>query len=178
MLVTLEDYHRMGEEGSLSKRTELLYGIVYEKPTKTPLQCFLINWLGENLRLAVPKDLLVRLDLPITCDDSEPEPDISVVRGSIRDYMRRHPETAELVIEVCVNSHKYDRSKLRTYARANVKECWLVLGPEKQIEVYSEPRDGRFVRRTVHEIGEVVTCVAVPEFSVNLQELFARGATI
>ena len=30
----------------------------------------------------------------------------------------------------------YDRSKLRACASADVKECWLVLGPEKLIEVH------------------------------------------
>ena len=51
------------------------------------------------------------------------------VGGSINDYRTEHPYTAEVVIEICVSSHEYDRSKLRAYADAGVKECWLVLGP-------------------------------------------------
>jgi hypothetical protein len=34
-----------------------------------------------------------------------------------------------------VSSHDYDRSKLRAYAVAGVQECWLVLGPEKHLNL-------------------------------------------
>ena len=54
---------------------------------------------------------------PVTCSDSEPEPDLAVIRGS-EDQFWKHPKTAELVIEVCVSSHDYERSKLRAYAQA------------------------------------------------------------
>ena len=53
------------------------------------------------------------------------------------------------MIEVCVSSHEYDRSKLRAYATVGVKECWLVLGPEQHIEVHRQPRDGEYTDSTL-----------------------------
>ena len=42
--------------------------------------------------------------------------------GSEEDFRLAHPRTAELVIEVCVTSAEYDRSKLRACATAGVKK--------------------------------------------------------
>jgi Uma2 family endonuclease len=106
--------------------------------------------------------------------DSEPEPDISVVLGAESDFFTDHPHTAELVIEVCVTSHDYDRSKLRAYAAAAVKECWLVLGPEKQIEVYRQPKDGQFTEHAVHGPGGTLTSTALPQFTLSLDAYFAK----
>jgi hypothetical protein len=79
-----------------------------------------------------------------------------------------------LVIEICVSTHDYDRSKLRAYASAGVKECWFVLGPEKQIEIHHKPMDEQFTQRTLHGPSGQVTSVGVPGISVELDALFAK----
>jgi Uma2 family endonuclease len=148
--LSVEAYHALGEAGLIPERTELLYGFVYHKMSKSPLHSFLVQLLQDLLRGLVPPGFVVRTEQPITCADSEPEPDLAVVRGQSADFRLAHPRTAELVIEICVSSTDYDRSKLRAYASAGVKECWLVLGPEKQVEVHRQPGDGRFAERTLH----------------------------
>ena len=75
-------------------------------------------------------------------------------------------------IEICVISHEYDRSKLRAYAAAGVKECWLVLGPEQKIEVHRRPAGERFAKCAVHGPGGSLTSSAVPSFTVDLTSLF------
>jgi len=167
-------YRVLGEAGLIPKNTELLYGFVYKKMPKSPYHCFLLQFLLDALLHVVPVGLIVRTEQPITCDDSEPEPDLAVVNGSKEDFRNNHPHTAELVIEVCVTSHDYDRSKLRAYASAGVKECWLVLGPEKQIEVHRQPTGGQFAERVVSGPGGQLVCVAVPSFAVDLEALFAK----
>jgi len=79
-----------------------------------------------------------------------------------------------LVIEICVTRHEFDRSRLAAYARAGVKECWLVLGPEKLIEVYLHPVDGRFSEKRTHGPGGQLTSSAVPEISLALNTLFSK----
>jgi Uma2 family endonuclease len=113
------------------------------------------------------------VEQPVTCRDSEPEPDLAVVRGGKRDYRQEHPHTAELVIEVCVSSHDYDRSKLRAYAGAGVKEVWLVLAPEKQIEVHRQPMGEQFRQRILHGPGGRLASVAVAGFEIDLDDMFA-----
>ena len=167
-------YRALGEAGLIPKDTELLYGFVYTKMSKSPLHSFLVARLLRLLQSKAPSRFLVRSEQPITCHDSEPEPDISVVRGTESDFLADHPHTAELVIEVCITSHDYDRSKLRAYATAGVKECWFVLGPEKQIEVYQQPKDGRFAEHSLHGPGGTLTSAALPEFTLPLDALFAK----
>ena len=95
------------------------------------------------------------------------------MRGVIGDFRLAHPTTAELVIEICVGSHDYDRSKLRAYAGAGVKECWLVLAPEKQIEVHRQPQGEQFAESAVHGPGGKLTSAVVPGFTVELDRIFA-----
>ena len=166
-------YHALGEMGLIPEKTELLYGQVFHKMSKTPFHRLLLMRLLQLLQHILPPGLHVQPEQPILCGDSEPEPDLSVIRGSINDYPDEHPHTAELVIEVCVTSHDFDRSKLSAYASAGVKECWLVLGPEKQIEVHRQPQGGQFAEHATYGPGGQVTSAVVPAFTVELDRLFA-----
>ena len=113
-------YHVLGEAGLIPKRTELLYGFVYHKMPKSPFHSFLVTRLAGLVRKFLPAGWVMRTEQPITCYDSEPEPDVAVVGGKETDFRYEHPHTAELVIEMCVSSHEYDRSKIRAYASANL----------------------------------------------------------
>jgi Uma2 family endonuclease len=169
--LSVEAYHALGEAGFLPENTELLYGVVFKKVSKSPFHVVLIARLMRLMGQA-GSAYWVRNEGPIGCKDSEPEPDISIVRGTEDDYLRAHPSMAELVIEVCITSHDYDRSKLRAYATANVKECWLVLGPEKQIEVYWSPLNGEFSRKSIFGPGGELQSQALSEVRVELEPLF------
>jgi len=167
-------YRALGEAGLIPQNTELLYGFVYKKMSKSPFHSFLVTRLARLLQAALPAGGILRTEQPVTCGDSEPEPDLAVVRGREEDFSDDHPHTAEIAIEVCITSHEYDRSKLPAYASAGVKECWLVLGPEKQIEVHRQPADGQFAEHTMHGPGGRLVSVAVPSFAVDLDKLFAK----
>jgi Uma2 family endonuclease len=169
--LSVEAYHALGEARLIPERTELLYGFVYHKMSKSPLHTFLVLRLLRLLQAILPPGMHLRPEQPLTCVDSEPEPDLAVVLGAEEDYRLEHPRTAELVIEVCVSSAEYDRSKLRAYASAGVKECWLVLGQEKQIEVHRQPGGGQFAQRTVHRPGAQLASAAIPSFSVDVSRL-------
>lgn len=170
--LSVEAYHALGEVGLIPTQTELLYGFVYHKMPKSPFHAYLVRVLLKLLQAVVPEGFIVSTEQPITCVDSEPEPDLSVVRGGIADFRHAHPATAELVIEICVSSRDYDRSKFSAYAGAGVKECWLVLGPERQIEVHRQPQDGQFAASTLHGPGGSLTSATVPSFTVELDNLF------
>jgi len=69
-------------------------------------------------------------------DDSAPEPDVAVVRGSIHDFRDHHPTTAVLVVKVADNSLPHDRKRRTSiYARAGIqastwpamRDCWRLL---------------------------------------------------
>src|SRR5438045_901720 len=79
-------YHVLGEAGLIPKNTELLYGFVYKKMSKSPFHSALVRRLVRLLNKACPAGFFVHSEQPITCQDSEPEPDVSVVRGSEDDF--------------------------------------------------------------------------------------------
>jgi Uma2 family endonuclease len=166
-------YRALGEAGLIPKETELLYGFVYRKMSKSPFHSYLVQLLHEWLLKVLHPGRMVRVEQPLACGDSQPEPDLAVVTGRNEDYRLEHPATAELVIEVCVSSHEYDRSKLRAYAVAGVKECWLVLAPEKRVEVYRQPAEGQFTNQQVYGVSDSLACASVEGFSCDLKALFA-----
>jgi len=167
-------YRVLGEAGLIPRNTELIGGFVYTKMSKSPLHSYLVQFLHDALAAALPVGCLLRTEQPLTCGDSEPEPDLAVVAGLKEDFRKDHPHTAELVIEVSITSHDYDRSKLPAYAAAGVKECWLVLGPEKQIETHSLAKDGQYTLHSVHGPGDSLSSVALPEFTLFLDALFGK----
>lgn len=170
--MTVEAYHALGEAGLIPEDTELLHGIVYRKMSKSPLHSFLLESLVELLRAVLPPGYILRAEQPMTLEDSEPEPDVAVVRGERARFRHTHPATAELVVEICISSHDYDRDKLRAYAAAGIREVWLVLAPERQVEVYREPESGAYsVTARVVEL-ETLTSAALPTVQVSLAELF------
>jgi Uma2 family endonuclease len=79
----------------------------------------------------------------ITTDDSEPEPDVAVIRGTRRDYRDRHPSPADvgLITEVADATLQRDRTrKKRIYAHAGIPVYWIINLVDRQIEVYSNPQ--------------------------------------
>jgi Uma2 family endonuclease len=172
--LSVKAYHALGEMGLIPEKTELLYGEVYCKMPKSPLHTLLLMRLLQWLQSAVLVGMHVRTEQPIVCGDSEPEPDLCVIKGSIDDYASEHPRTAEVVIEICVTSHDFDRFKLRAYAAAGVKEVWLVLAPEQQIEVYRQPKGEQFASRSTHGPGGQLASQILPRFEVDLGKLFKR----
>ncbi len=74
-------------------------------------------------------------------DDSEPEPDVAIVVGEPRDYVRGHPSTAALVVEAADSSLRLDRRlKAGLYARAGLQEYWIVNLVAGALEVHRAPR--------------------------------------
>src|SRR5690349_9249472 len=99
---SVEQYHKRGEAGIIPQNTELLRGVILKKMVKSPEHSWLVQRLVDWLRDGLPSGWLVRQEQPLTIEDSEPEPDIAVVRGSAEDFRRGHPRTAALVIEVAI----------------------------------------------------------------------------
>ena len=55
---------------------------------------------------------------------------------------------------------------------AAVKEVWLVLVPEQQIEVYRQPNAGSYSDKKTVGPGGNLSNVALPHFSIKLDDFF------
>ena len=141
---TAADLARMVDAGILAEGApiELIDGELIIVSPQGPSHIVAIQILAELLRKAYEGATHVRVQGPIqAAPDSQPEPDLAVARGGIRDYRARHPsgDELELVVEIARTSQILDRSKASLYARAGVPVYWLVDLAARRVEVYSEP---------------------------------------
>jgi len=144
MPISVAQYHELSALGLIPEKTELLEGIIFKKMTKSPLHEFIAHKLYHFFSEQLSDLYLVRKEAPLTLAASEPEPDISIVKGRLDDFVRAHPSHAELVIEVAVSAPALDREKIAIYAAANIPECWIVRAQDKVIERYTDPSSGSY----------------------------------
>ena len=94
--LTVAEYHRLDEFNENGRRTELTRGILIEKMSKSPLHRTVASLLYRLFLAQLPAGFSVWKEEPLTFLDSEPEPDISIVRGVESDFTAAHPSTAIL----------------------------------------------------------------------------------
>jgi Uma2 family endonuclease len=186
--LSVGQYEKMLDTGVLTSedRVELIEGIVVRKMTQHPPHAATIDYAVDALRPLLPEGWRLREQKPIKLTDSEPEPDLVILRGPLRRYEKRHPRAADIavVIEVADTSLEFDRShKGRAYARARIHAYWIVNLIDGRVEVYSEPKSGRspaYRQRTDHgwdarislvidgdEVGEVPVRSLIPSRSCS-----------
>src|SRR5207244_5569426 len=108
-------------------------------------------------------------------DDTEPEPDVTVLRN--RSYKDAEPDVADvlLLIEVAETSLRYDRvTKQPLYAEAGVPEYWIVDCGAESIELHRTPAAGGYRDVTrVTGAAESVSLLAFSDVSLGLAEIFS-----
>ena len=159
----MADYHYLPE-----LPVELVRGIIIEKASKSPLHSAVSDSLREIFSAQLKPGLVLRAEAPLTAGDSEPEPDLCIVRGTHTDFRAAHPTTAELVVEVAISSLELDRIKAFIYAEAGVKEYWIVRPLEKCVEVHRFPSAGDYTERLTVQSPAVLESSALPGVSVDL----------
>jgi Uma2 family endonuclease len=143
-------------------RVELIEGRLVEKMPNHPAHTFSVERSRETLEHDLLEGFFINVQQPITTSTSEPEPDVTVIRGDREDFATRHPspEDVALLIEVSDSTLKYDRTtKQRLYAVAGVLVYWIVNVPEKQLEVYTSPSadTGSYEAKQIYALADTVT---------------------
>lgn len=123
------------------ERLELLDGDLITMTPQKSAHATAVRLCEIALQAAFGPGHEVRSQMPLALDpNSEPEPDVAVVTGAPEDYWDAHPTTALLIVEVADTTLAYDREqKGRVYARAGVREYWIVNLTERCVEVYRDP---------------------------------------
>ena len=137
------EYEQLVDLGMFAgERLELLDGLLVVREPQGSSHAAIVGQIGRVLTAAFGPGWHARLHSPLALDDgSEPEPDVAVVAGVPRDYLRAHPSTAALVIEVADSSVRLDRRrKGRLYARAGIPDYWIVNLIEGVVEVHRDPQ--------------------------------------
>ena len=144
---TRVEYEQLVEKGVFmpGDRVELIDGLLVVAEPQSSVHYTAIRLIERALARAFGEGWDVRTQAPIALDDtSEPEPDVAVVRGDLRDYVAAHPADPVLVVEVSLTSMRLDRRhKSSLYARAGRPEYWIVNLVDRVLEVRREPAPSR-----------------------------------
>lgn len=124
-------------------RVQLLEGILLTKMAMSAQHATSASLINQSLAKLLPGKWHIGIQQPVTMISSEPEPDLAIIQGEIRDYSQHHPSGSDvgLVIEVADTSLQMDREqKLPIYSRAGIAEYWIINLNENNVEVYSDPQ--------------------------------------
>ena len=162
---TVAEYNRMITDGyfAADERVELLEGLIVEKMPRDPIHDAVVELVEDLLRARLPPGWRARGQSAIVTADSQPEPDVAVVRGTPRDHLTHYPVPQELalVVEVSNSTLSDDRTlKYRVYAGARIPTYWVVNLIDRRVEAFEDPTgpdaSPAYRRRTDYGLGESI----------------------
>jgi Uma2 family endonuclease len=176
------EYERLIEAGLLDEDEpiELLAGQLVVREPQHAWHATGTRLIIAALRRAFGAGWEIDHHLPIALDDeSEPEPDVAVVRGGPRDYRDAHPSRPVLIVEVADSSLASDRRyKGSLYARAGIPDYWILNRGGHCLEVYRDPEPDAFAafgwrygRVLTLRSGDIITPLAAPGASIPVADL-------
>jgi len=175
--ITVEMFHLMADRGAFhpEERVELIGGEIFEMSPVGSLHIRCVNFLNTFLTRVLGPAYIVSVQNPIVLDDeSEPQPDISVLKFRSDFYKNETPKAAhvEVVIEVADSSVEFDRStKLSRYASAGIPEAWLIDLVNDRVEVHTQPKEGGYGIIRNYRRGENATSETIPGIDLAVDDV-------
>ncbi|MEC4816575.1 MAG: Uma2 family endonuclease [Scytonema sp. PMC 1069.18] len=182
---TIAEYHRLAELGFFGEddRVELIKGEIFQMAAKgTPHSTFNRRLIREILKLIGDRATLQSQDPVVIPSNSEPEPDIAILRNRDDDYLSAHPSATDvlLLIEIADSSLKYDQEiKLPIYAEGGISDYWIFNLVDNCLECYSESYQdlqGNFGyrRKLILLPNESVNLPFFPDLVLDLFKVFPK----
>ena len=174
---TVKEYHKLGEIDFFNpeERLELIEGNIIKISAKGTVHASATRRTASLLHNLVGNQAAVYNKSPIALDDnSEPEPDIAVVRIDPFDYATHHPTPSEvyLIIEVADSSLTFDREiKAKIYARSGIADYWVLNVGDRQLHVFREPTENGYQSEVI--LGETasISPIEFPAFNIAIQAM-------
>jgi Uma2 family endonuclease len=176
---TKKEYYEAGDLGWFdSQRVELIDGEVVEMAPQRDEHAHAVTLTNYAMRKAFGDLHVVRVQMPLDFGASQPEPDVAVIRGSVRE-VKSHPKTAALVIEVSDTTLAFDRGvKARLYASKGIRDYWIVNLVDRQVEVHRRPAldaespTGRvYAEKLILHAGDRIAPLASRKVKVKIADL-------
>lgn len=174
---TVQQYHQMNELGILTERdrVELIQGEILQMSPIGRRHAACVDRLTERLILLLSNRAIVRSQNPIRLsNNSEPQPDITLLRRREDFYAESHPQPADtfLIIEVSDTTADFDREiKIPAYAEENIAEVWLIDLNAQQIEVYRQPTPQGYQNIQVLNREQTLTILAFPDIELSVEQI-------
>jgi len=176
-LLTVEDYHKMGEVGILCEddRVELIEGELIEMAPIGSDHAGRVIGLNALLSRTLAGQALVSPQNPVRLSiHSEPQPDLTVLRLRGDFYRKSHPQPEDvlLLIEVADTTVRYDRDvKIPLYARHGIPEVWLIDLQQERVEIYRQPSSDGYRQILLPAKTERIAPALLPDVSFLIADL-------
>lgn len=170
---TCAEFHRFGDLGAFEgRRAMLIDGVILEEGPMNPPHAITLELVEAALRAAFGVGWRIRGQSPLVLgQDLDPEPDFAVIAGTPRGSSG-HPTTADLVVEVSDSSFDFDTNDKRLlYARAGIREYWVVDINGRRLLVYRDPQAGDYASQQALGPVDAVAPLALPAASVRVADL-------
>jgi Uma2 family endonuclease len=174
---TVDQYDRMVELRILTEddRVELIRGEIVAKMPNWPRHAGITKRLIRLLIPLLQGRAILAVQDPIRLLDSEPEPDVAILRPGPDDYASRHPTPPDVfvLIEVADSSLDRDRDwKGPLYAENGVSEYWIIDVDSATVLVHRDPQpDGTWAAVTTRRRGDTLDVAALPGVSVAVADV-------
>ena len=179
---TCDEFHDMGDSGALEGRSVILVdGEILDMPNPNPPHDVAVGLIDYTLKTLFPlPNYWVRIQTGFpTTRDTDPVPDIAVVPGSPRDYPKKHPRKAVLIVEVSESSLAFDTDeKADLYAAAGIDDYWVVDLVNRQLHIYRDPvvdgaspRGFSFRTRNLFGPSDSISPLALPSATIAVADL-------
>lgn len=176
-LFSVKEYDELIASGFFvgKKRVELIEGELIEKMVQGDPHIGCVNRLTRIFSRSLSDDFIVSVQNAFAANAySAPEPDVAIQRFRADFYStaKATPEDTLLVVEVSDSTIRFDRQvKIPLYARAGIRESWIVNLPRKILEVHREPKNGRYEVVQKLQRGESVAPLAFPELTLKVSDI-------
>jgi Uma2 family endonuclease len=177
---SVKEYYRMAETGVLrpDARVELLNGEIIDMSPIGPFHGSITKYLNRFFSSAAKSRWLMAVQDPVRLDDqSEPQPDLMLLKPVPDFYRQRHPQPEDvfLLIEVSDTTLAADQvEKLPAYGRAGVAEVWIVNLNNMTVEAYREPHFTGYGSKTLLRAGDTIAPLAFPDAALDVAELLKK----
>jgi Uma2 family endonuclease len=179
---TYEEYYQMAEAGVFRDRhVELINGEIIEMSPQGEFHGISIMLSARELARAFGEGYVIRQQLPLrTGVNEEPEPDVAVVVGDIRDTKTTgRPRSALLVVDISITTLDFDLSeKAEIYAGAGIEEYWVMDVEARLLHVHRRTipdpglaRKRRYSQIEVLDEHAAVSPLAMPNCSIRVSDL-------
>ncbi|NEZ54785.1 Uma2 family endonuclease [Adonisia turfae] len=171
---SVADYQHMRDLGILDhRRCELINGEIWDMAPEGAFHRFINDRGAEYLRRILQDQAKVFEAHPITLIDSEPQPDIAIVRLPDTLYLKRHPYPEDIywLVEVADTTLTYDLNiKRKLYAQASIQEYWVINITDRQLTVFRDLHNGDFVSQNTFSNGSIHP-IAFPDIAIEVHKL-------
>ncbi len=174
---SIDDYHQMIESGLLDCRSlELINGQIIQMSPEGVAHSFYCRATAKYLRSLLEGRAEISEAHPITLliNNSEPEPDIAILRTPDTLYQTRHPLPEDIfwIVEIADSTLAKDLSvKKELYAAAGIPEYWVMNLQSLELIVFREIANDEY-RSEIRLSSGNISPLAFPEISIEISHLF------